>query len=731
MTRSVLVCVTIVGVFAAMAPAHADTGMLPNGATITFNRVFIKENGSLVEPSTPDTLRQYLNLAHCVCSQAAAGPQQTISYEVGLSLDTNTNRPGELWVGTQCDDDTVRNTMCRKTGAIPDIDVLAIHPDNVEVSLYDAINGTANTAPCQQRAGDAFLWVLVDSNGDNVYDYFKNQSIGKTADVNGIDTEPPPLPTNFQGYSAENAIKISWTVPEARATDIFYYQALCVGPDGTPVTSSPHAPRYQTVRSLCGLEQDIALTASDIATSEMVDAGAGAGVVLPAELQQLDPAFICGDSTDPTATSLLIENLKNDVPYKVVLLAIDFYGNATGTYFTSTITPKPATDFWEDFHARGGAAEGGFCLIAETFGDDNPVTQTLRSFRDETLAHSTFGRWLIDAYYGTLANLGSYVHGSIALRVVAGVLLAPLVVIALVWHTLTLPGLLALLAFAWMWRRRRNLLRTRFVRTAIAAGLTALVLAPGHAHAQGAQPYWETDPTGTDNQLLDDVPFVQWHVGIRVGPYTPSIDGQTGMNPGPYAAMYGGSQALPMLDIDRILWRGFGQFGVGGSIGYMQKSGYSFVDGSDPNDPTRPRSMGDKNTFRLIPLAATLTYRLTWFDDEHGIPIVPYVRGGLSYYSWWVSSNGKTASVCKDGGMDPTCDKNKAIGASLGFQGSVGLAVRAERIDASAAQSMRQGGIEHAGFYGELSFAKVDGFGSPTKLSVGDKTWFLGVDFEF
>ena len=40
-------------------------------------------------------------------------------------------------------------------------------------------------------------------------------------------------------------------------------------------------------------------------------------------------------------------------------------------------------------------------------------------------------------------------------------------------------------------------------------------------------------------------------------------------------------------------------------------------------------------------------------------------------------------------------------------------------------------GIQHAGIYAELSLAKVDGFGSATKLSVGDNTWFAGVDFEF
>jgi hypothetical protein len=44
---------------------------------------------------------------------------------------------------------------------------------------------------------------------------------------------------------------------------------------------------------------------------------------------------------------------------------------------------------------------------------------------------------------------------------------------------------------------------------------------------------------------------------------------------------------------------------------------------------------------------------------------------------------------------------------------------------------MRAGGIQHAGFYAEYSYAQVDGFGSETKLSVGDTTWFAGVDFEF
>ena len=99
---------------------------------------------------------------------------------------------------------------------------------------------------------------------------------------------------------------------------------------------------------------------------------------------------------------------------------------------------------------------------------------------------------------------------------------------------------------------------------------------------------------------------------------------------------------------------------------------------------------------------------------------------------WWVSlTNGSLAKVCKGDGVEPDCSQNKALGASLGVTGSIGLAIRAERIDSSAAISMRQSGIQHAGIYGELSLAKVDGFGSSSKLSVGGRTWFAGVDFEF
>ena len=116
---------------------------------------------------------------------------------------------------------------------------------------------------------------------------------------------------------------------------------------------------------------------------------------------------------------------------------------------------------------------------------------------------------------------------------------------------------------------------------------------------------------------------------------------------------------------------------------------------------------------------------------------MPYVRAGFGYYAWWITApDGNFATVCTNGSYTmgvptPGCTLNHADGGSLGIVGSIGIQVRAERIDASAAQSMRESGLLHAGIFAEYSLAKVDGFGSDTKLSVGDNTFFGGVDFEF
>lgn len=773
MTRFVPVTVLVLLLAASgVASAQATGGSLPSGATVVFEkrRIFdpSKKENPFVEPQAGSTdLLHYFNLAHCNCAQrnASATNQGTTDHIGNFEYLVHETRPSgasvsgginiDLWVGSSCSDATVeqRGLNCMKVSSIANVDANQPYGGDLEFNLYQVVNGKLHSGdPClPDNNVSAPIYAFIRANSMTAtddYDYKTSVTAGTLSSdngmVSGVDTAPPPLPADPEARPSENEIDISWKPATGTTTDIAYYQALCANVDDSPVYASrTDAPQYVTTQSVCP-GSNTAVPAAEVPSKTPLDNGEEPVDPPTGDLAALDARYICGQANAGTASLLQIKHLDNGTPYKVILVAVDLHGNFSATYFDHTITPQPATDFWEDLHDRGSKTEGGLCLLAETYGDDSALTRTLRAFRDDTLGRSRFGRWLSDAYYATLGKLGVYVHGSIALRMVAAILLAPLVAFALLWHWLGLPGALGLIAAAWWYRRRRRAspgrgLRWSWLRLPAFAGAAVILLGAGQVHAGGNQPYWEdsdpTDQSRNEQAAPGDPNLVKWHAGIRIGPYVPDIDNQLGVHPGPYEQAFGGYRILPMLDVDRILWTGFGQVGVGASIGYMQKTARAFVMGSDPMQTDRPRAPSATNAFRMIPFALTATYRFTMLDDNYGVPLVPYVRAGLSYYVWWVTApNGGFARVCNDGkdtSNEPGCSTNKALGGSLGVQGSIGLAIRAERIDASAAQSMRQSGIQHAGIYGELSLAKVDGFGSDKKLSVGDRTWFAGVDFEF
>jgi hypothetical protein len=230
-------------------------------------------------------------------------------------------------------------------------------------------------------------------------------------------------------------------------------------------------------------------------------------------------------------------------------------------------------------------------------------------------------------------------------------------------------------------------------------------------------PYWEADD---DDEV--GVAEPAWVLGARLGPYVPSID-KNFMAPGPYAQVFKNDSVMFAVDLHRVWQLEFGQVGFGGTAGYYTNSALAFEDGTTPGDPERERADDNLTRLSIVPLHLTATFRATILDDRFGIPVVPYVRGG----AWPTTSGGSRPRPTRS-------RRSTAIargGGTLGVVGAAGLAIRAERIDADATASMRDGGIEHAGFFAEVEVGYVDGFGDKTKLSVGDTTWFGGVAFEF
>jgi uncharacterized protein (TIGR03382 family) len=298
------------------------------------------------------------------------------------------------------------------------------------------------------------------------------------------------------------------------------------------------------------------------------------------------------------------------------------------------------------------------------------------------------------------------------------------------------PGLLAagLVGLALLVRRRRALAAVAALGVALAAGPVR------------AQPYYE-DEVAEEEPSSGAAPEVRWNVDLKFGPYTPAIDDQLdppGGAEGPFEEMFGdGPFWMSSLTLERFFLRSFGLLGAYGSIGYLATNASAFqVDGDgDPvlnENGKRLRSEGDETGFRLLPLALGATYRLSVLDDRWGIPVVPYGRLGLAYDLWWITSPTGGIAEAPDGDCadpddpDADCEGDLGRGGSFGWEGTIGLAIRAERLDPDAEAGLRNElGIQHAGLFAELTYADVDGFGSSKKLAVGALHWSFGINFEF
>src|SRR5262245_29069540 len=98
MMRAVTVTVLVLLVMGRVA--SADTGTLPNNAVLSFDALYIRENGGdFKQPSDPDARRFYFNLAHCVCSKANAGMETNFQYLLKLTNTLGRTVPAEFWVG--------------------------------------------------------------------------------------------------------------------------------------------------------------------------------------------------------------------------------------------------------------------------------------------------------------------------------------------------------------------------------------------------------------------------------------------------------------------------------------------------------------------------------------------------------------------------------------------------------------------------------------------------------
>ena len=273
---------------------------------------------------------------------------------------------------------------------------------------------------------------------------------------------------------------------------------------------------------------------------------------------------------------------------------------------------------------------------------------------------------------------------------------------------------------------------------------------------------------------------------VKFGPYVPHLDnsasvsgrpGPTVMSPNlpsstPFSDYFGssdspkgelpGRQLLGEGEIDYQFLHRFGVLGIGLSAGYTSTSAPAFsasgsaMGGSSycrvreqnggrvyyrPSDPAKALAYsdcisGDQTTFNLVPIALMLVYRFDVLSKRLRIPLIPYVKVGLGYYVWWVSSSGSfstelTASYTDEQGRPQQATSN-AAGASAGIVVRPGIAIDLSAIDWRASRAIDQEiGLNRVTAFVEFNGSFVNGFGAANKLDLSDTSLSAGLGFEF
>ncbi|MSP16425.1 MAG: hypothetical protein EXR73_07430 [Myxococcales bacterium] len=690
---------------------------------------------------------EYWNRMKCEC-------QVPVRLELRKTLRTPSNGPVEVWLGANCGvpTDTTRDTRCKNFASF----TFGSGSNSVQHLVVPANQLMWPPAgECLDDEAQKNVFAIIDEGTDGDLSGALD-SVSTLVEEIDVDSEVPPAPTALTLLGAEDAVVIEWELPSANVADLREFQALCrhtgtllpiyaippapagydqcpgapiaTGPDaGVPDAGLPDAaPPDAAPPADAGPPVDAAVT---------TDGGPDGGVSISG-WDTLDPSFLCSASVSGTDTSIRIAIppellLGPDDEIEVRLLVVDDHSNVLALD-VGTARPQPVHDFWEVYEDLGGGAEGGFCFIATAaYGDyDHPFVRVLRDFRDGSLLSHSPGRAFVGWYYRVSPPLAAFIAEHEWARVGTRALLWPVVVTAGAWEYTSAGGkLLLLLATALaallVPRLRRRVTLTLAPRRAALAGVAAaaviaLVLL-GWTGTASAQVIYDAE--WDDHQSA--VPAL-WTFEMKFGPYRPNIDGEFSAAPGPYELTFGTDWSLlTQFELDRYFVHRGGALGVGLSIGYLSNSAAAFLEDGDGNPLyLEPRSEADDTAFKLMPTALIAVYRSTWFADHTVVPLIPYVKAGLAWYVWWVTKG--------DDMITMTDTNGSAAGATLGWQATVGLALRADRLDPGAARSLQsEMGIEHSNFFIEATKAEVSGLAQTKRLHVGDTTWSAGIAFDF
>ena len=247
---------------------------------------------------------------------------------------------------------------------------------------------------------------------------------------------------------------------------------------------------------------------------------------------------------------------------------------------------------------------------------------------------------------------------------------------------------------------------------------------------------------------------------LKFGLYSPDIDSSPGLNGAkPFSDLFIAQDSpdlgkrppgrvLTTLEFDWQIVRGFGSLGLAASVGFIRRTTHSFEYVDNRYTPCKPSAdfgctrSGDETAFNVMPFALELVYRFDVLAQRFHIPLVPYLKGGIAYYLWFIQNGGGGLSSCdKRNPPIASCldasapfygEREQAIGGTFGLVAHPGIALQLDILEPGVARTLDlEMGINHSYLFFELHYAWITGFGAGRKMVLSDTTWNAGLAFEF
>jgi MYXO-CTERM domain-containing protein len=194
-----------------------------------------------------------------------------------------------------------------------------------------------------------------------------------------LDGEAPPAPTGLKVKGGNEALSVSWDSIERSAVDDMQGYVLFCSRDDRPVFTNDKGeaafnPPYETAKTLCPTgplplppPPQALLVAAQTAETGTPLGPDGTPVPAPMPFVDRQKAYACTDLLT-TQTGARLFRLQNHITYLVGIASVDDRGNISEIGEVTAQQPIPTVDFYRDYRADGGSAEGGFCAVAPSGG---------------------------------------------------------------------------------------------------------------------------------------------------------------------------------------------------------------------------------------------------------------------------------------------------------------------------------------------------------------------------